>query len=588
MSSILHDLADQFRTALQPLVGADADRYATLVRPAGDAKFGDYQANCAMPLGKILKRPPRQVAEQLVAALPRPADFAKVEVAGPGFVNLTLADEYLATRVSGIATDERLGVPAVGEGRTVVVEYSSPNVAKPMHVGHLRSTVIGAAIAKLYAACGWTVVTDNHLGDWGTQFGMLIHGWRHLRDKAAAQADPLAELSRLYPLVSQMGKKDETVAQACRAETAKLHAGDPDNVALWQRFMPWCKADLHRMYDRLDVTFDHELGESFYHPMLPGTVAQLREAGLAEESDGAQVVFFRDPEGKTDDDGNPVMLRPPTIVRKSDGAFTYATSDLATVKHRRDTFAPDMVAYVVDKRQALHFEQIFAAAQALGWQGDAELVHVSFGTILGKDGQPLKTRDGTAYPLERLLDEAVAGVRRFIDDNAENVRIPPEDRDQATQVIGIGAVKWADLSGNRTGDYVFDLDAMIDLRGNTAPYQQYVHARIGSIFERAGVAPESVVGAELILDHPDERALSLRIARFPDAVLAAAADCRPNLVCNALHELASAYNGFFDRCPVLKADTPALRDSRLALCAATARVIRFGLGLLGIGTVRRM
>jgi arginyl-tRNA synthetase len=574
---------------LQPLTQC-VDRpqdYTPLVRATQDAKFGDYQANFAMPLAKTLKEKPRDVAERIVKSLPSGSDFESVDVAGPGFINVKLSKAFIQWRLTDQWKSPSLGITPIDAKKTVVVDYSSPNVAKPMHVGHLRSTVIGDAITRIYRALGWNVLSDNHLGDWGTQFGMLIYGWRNLRDAAAAQASPIQELARLYKLVNRLGEEDPALARACRDETAKLHEGDPANLALWNEFMPWCLADLAKIYDRLDIHFDLQLGESFYHPLLADVVASLQAKGLAQESDGAICVFFPDPSGKVDDEGKPIPLLPPTIIQKTDGAYTYATSDLACIQYRVEQYKPAIMVYVVDDRQSLHFQQLFSTARQWGYE-KVELVHVAFGKITGKDGKPYKTREGGTVGLESLLDEAVERARRVVDENSPE--LPPEERAEVAEIVGIGAVKYADLSQNRQSDYVFDWDKMISLQGNTATYLQYVFARNRSIFRKGEIDPASLDPSqtEISLEHASERALGLKLIQFGEAVSMSAEDHRPNVITGYLFDLANAYNAFFRDCRVLQAESPALKQSRLILCELTARTIRRGLDLLGIKTVDRM
>lgn len=568
-------------------VTSDPDRFAQLLRPTQDPKFGDYQGNAAMSLAKELGEKPRDVAQRIVDALPLGEDFESVSIAGPGFINIRLSESFLRSELVKRWSDPDDGITPLDPPQSMIVDYSSPNVAKPMHVGHLRSTIIGDAIARIYRALGWTVTADNHLGDWGTQFGMLIYGWRNLRDDEAAKKSPIQELARLYKLVNGLSEQDPTIARACRDETAKLHEGDPENLALWKEFMPWCLADLEKIYERLDIHFDSYQGESFYQPMLAEVVASLKELGIANESEGAICVFFPDPDEKVDKEGNLVPLFPPTIIQKADGAFTYATSDLACIKHRVEHLHPDVIVYVVDDRQSLHFEQIFHTAGRWGFTG-AELVHVAFGKITGKDGKPYKTREGGTVGLETLLDEAVERARKVVDENSGD--LDEEERANVAEVVGLGAVKYADLSQNRMSDYVFDWDKMISLQGNTATYLQYVYARNRSIFRKGNVLPEELDPSrtEIILTHPSERALGLKLLQFGESVAQAAEDYKPNVVTNYLFELANAYNAFFRDCHVLKAETPELRDSRLILCELTARTIRRGLELLGIRTVERM
>lgn len=581
------DLVRQaFAQPLGQLVDHSAD-YVQLVRATQDPKFGDYQANFAMPLAKALKQKPRDVADHVVKTLGKVADFESVDVAGPGFINIRLSKPFIQWRLTEQWKSPHGGITPINSSKTVIVDYSSPNVAKPMHVGHLRSTVIGDAIARTYRALGWKVLSDNHLGDWGTQFGMLIYGWRNLRDQTLAEKSPIEELARLYKLVNRLGEDDSSLARACRDETAKLHEGDADNLALWNQFMPWCLADLAKIYDRLGIMFDMQLGESFYHPMLAEVVKSLEAKGLAQASDGAVCVFFPDPSGKVDDEGKPIPLLPPTIIKKSDGAFTYATSDLACIKYRVEHFKPTTMVYVVDDRQSLHFQQLFSAAKKWGYE-KVELVHVAFGKITGKDGKPYKTREGGTVGLESLLDEAVERARKVVDENSPE--LPEEERATVAEIVGIGAVKYADLSQNRQSDYVFDWDKMISLQGNTSTYLQYVYARNRSIFRKGEVDPASLDPGqtEILLDHPSERTLGLKLIQWGEAVSMSAEDHRPNVVTNYLFELANAYNGFFRDCRVLQAESDALKRSRLILCELTARTIRQGLEILGIKTVDRM
>jgi arginyl-tRNA synthetase len=568
-------------------MGVDPAPYLHHVRVAQNPKFGDYQVNCAMPLAKELRAKPRDVAQKLIDGLPSTSEFETIKVEGPGFVNLRLSGAFVRGRLASLWSDPRLGVCPIPAPRTMVIDYSSPNVAKPMHVGHLRSTIIGDALARIHRALGWNVIADNHLGDWGTQFGMLIYGWRNLRDETAAKDRPLQELARLYKTVNALAETNEEIARACRAETARLHAGNPENLALWEKFMPWCLADLETMYRRLDVRFDCQYGESRYQPMLADVVARLKSLGVAEESDGAVCIFFPDPTGAVDDEGKVRSELPPTIIQKSDGAFTYAASDLACIQFRVETFHPDVIVYVVDDRQSLHFQQVFAAARKWGYV-DVELRHVAFGKITGKDGRPFKTREGGTIGLETLLDEAVERARRVVDENSPD--LSDEERASIAEVVGLGAVKYADLSQNRLSDYVFDWDKMISLQGDTAAYLQYVYARNRSIFRKGGVDPGVLdpSAQELSLDHPSERALAIALLQFGEAVAQAAEEYKPNVLTRWLYDAADAYNGFFRDCRVLQAETDALRRSRLVLCELTARMIRRGLELLGIRVVERM
>ena len=571
--NILSQLRRAFASAAPE--GADPAEFAAAVRAATDPKFGDYQANGCMAAAKALKKNPREVAQGVAARVDLAPLADAPEVAGPGFLNVRLRDDWLAGRLGDLLGDEALGIVPPEQAKTVVIDFSSPNVAKPMHVGHVRSTVIGDSLARMHAALGHRVIRDNHLGDWGSQFGMILWGWKHHRDEAAYEADQVAELARLYRLAqSRIKGGDSAVEDAARAETAKLHAGDPENRALWERFMPHCLAALDGVYDRLGVRFDVALGESFYDPMLAGVVAELEEKGLARPSEGATVVFV---EGS----------KAPFMVRKSDGAFNYATTDLATIRYRETTWDPDLILYVVDHRQGDHFKLLFDVARRWGYDG-ARLEHVAFGTILGNDRKPFKTRSGDVVGLESLLEEAVTRARKVVDENSPD--LGEEERSRIAEVVGLGAIKYADLSQNRLSDYVFDWDKMMAMNGNTATYLQYAYARCRSIFAKGGIDPAALRASRpaIALSNPAERALGMQVLRFPEAVQLAADELKPNILTDYLFDLANRYSTFFENCPVLKAESDERRDSRLALCDLTARTLGRGLELLGIGVVDRM
>jgi arginyl-tRNA synthetase len=603
--NLLQLLQYTFHEALTGLV-PDPAPYAQMVKPSQDPRFGDYQANCAMSLAKVLGGKPRDIAQQIVQRLNLGAFLEPPEIAGAGFINLRLRSDWLALQMQRLGRDERLGVEVVSPLRTFVIDYSSPNVAKPMHVGHLRSTIIGDAIARTLRFLGHDVFTDNHLGDWGTQFGMLLYGYKHFRNEAALRDDPVREMARIYIHVRNLIKPAEpdededadkpakytpeqiaqarSVAAAAREETAKLHAGDAENVRLWQLFMPWCREDIERIYRRLDVHFDHTHGESFYNPMLPGVVRALRDGGIARESQGAMVIPFG--EGQV-----------PAMVQKKDGAFTYTTSDLATIRYRVDQWHPDAMLYVVDSRQALHFKNLFEAARRWGYDR-VVLEHIAFGSVLGPDRKPIKTREGGAVELGSLLDEAVQRAGEVYEKLRQERKaagrdvpeLEPAERAQIAEVVGIGAVKYADLSQNRTTDYVFNWDKMLAMEGNTAAYMQYAYARIRSIFREAGEEPQALrkQPPQPYLQEPQERALAMQLLRLGEALEAAAAEYKPNAITAYLWDLAKSYNGFYQNCPVIKAETPVLRQGRLLLCDLTARAIQLGLSLLGIQTVERM
>ena len=583
-------IQQRFHQALVPLVD-DPQPFVAMIKPVQDAKHGDYQANCAMSLAKVLGKKPRDIAQEIVDRLDLGDWLEKPEIAGPGFINLRLKNIWLAEQLRQTASDARLGVDRVQPAKKFVVDFSSPNVAKPMHVGHLRSTIIGDSLTRLLRFLGHEVVTDNHLGDWGTQFGIILYGYKNLLDEKAFQADPVRELARLYVEVRARMKGDEdeentgdTVADACRQETARLHAGDPENVRLWKMFMPYCLEEINRIYRRLEVTFDHTFGESFYQPLLANVVQDLLAKQIAENSQGAVAIFFG--EGQ-----------PPALIRKTDGAFTYTTTDLATIKYRAETFHANGVLYVVDFRQSLHFKNLFDAARRWGFD-KMELTHISFGSVLGKDGRPMKTREGALIELGTLLDESVSRAAQVYGKNVQERRergqkvidLSDEEKRQVHEVIGIGAVKYADLCQNRTSDYKFDFDKMLAMEGNTATYMQYAYARNRNIFAEGGeeVGHFREKPPAVLLETPHERALALQILRLEEALDLAAEEYQPNVITSYLWDLAKTYSGFYQNCPVLKAPTPELHDSRLLLCDLTARVLQKCLELLGIRTVERM
>ena len=617
--NVLEQLRSRFAAATPE--GGDAATFAAAVRASSDPKFGDYQANGCMAIAKALKQNPRGVASTVAETVDLEPIAAAPEIAGPGFLNVRVRPEWIAQALDALIDDPHLGITPPGRVRSVVIDYSSPNVAKPMHVGHLRSTVIGESIARILVALGHKVVRDNHLGDWGAQFGMILWGWKNHRDDAAYRQSPVHELARLYRLAQSKiklgeerkarygkaialdeegrsaearalfarlaeGTTDtfETVAHelaegrdvttATRAETAKLHAGDFENRILWDQFMPRCLAAIQEIYDRLDIKHDVHLGESFYEPMLAGVVADLEARGLAVPSEGALVVYN---EG----------FNAPLMVRKRDGAYNYGTTDMAKVKYCHDEWNSDLLLYVVDRRQSDHFEQVFATARKWGYD-QIQYNHVAFGTVLGANNRPFKARDGDVVGLESLLDEAVAAARQVVD--ANSAHLPADRRAEVAEVVGMGAIKYADLSQNRLSDYVFDMEKMVALNGNTGAYLQYAYARTQSIFRKGGFTAEAIRAARppIALSNPAERQLGMNILRYPEILDQAASEFKPNILTDYLFDLANAYNTFYNECPVLKAESPERRDSRLALIDLTARTIRSGLNLLGIGVVDEM
>jgi arginyl-tRNA synthetase len=588
---------------LQQAVGVvlpDADLTTVLVRQCPDPKFGDYQTNALMSLAKGRKLNPRQLAADVVAKLDVAAACAPVEIAGSGFLNFRLKPAALAQTLQAAARGEHLFFAPAPQLGTVVVDFSSPNVAKPMHVGHIRSTILGDSLARTLRLLGHRVITDNHLGDWGTQFGMLLAGWKTLLDTASLQADPLAEMERLYKAISAQcdpekpGFNQATLDRA-RNELVKLQAGDPENLAIWREMIRLSQAQFEAIYGRLGVKFDHTLGESFYHPRLKAIVDELMRQGMAAESRGARAILS-DGSGPPKDD--PFLIHKdgewipnPFIIQKSDGGFNYATTDLATLAYRIETWHADEIIYVTDGRQQLHFRQLFTAFRRWHPAAKIKLAHVWFGSILGEDGKPFKTRSGETIRLAELLDEAEERAFQLVSEKSPDA--PEGQRREIARAVGISAVKYADLLPNRQSDYVFSWDKLLALNGNTAPYLQYAYARIRSIFRKANVGPSGspVPACESAdapkLGAPQELALARHLLNFGLVLEAVADDYRPNYLCNYLYELAGHFTAFYENCPVLKS-AAELRASRLVLCDLTARVMKQGLDVLGIETLEQM
>ncbi|MFN9641619.1 MAG: arginine--tRNA ligase [Pirellula sp.] len=623
-----------------------------------EVALADYQANVAMPLQKVVGKPPMEIAQTILNEVKIDDLCSEVSIAGAGYVNLRLSNAYLAKQLDMAFQSENLGVEGAANPKTYVIDFSSPNVAKPMHVGHIRSTVIGDAISKVLKFLGHTVITDNHLGDWGTQFGMIIYGYKYFRNEEAFAKAQVAELGRLYRVVQRIIgyqstvsglaeqekklilaeqkvalleakqseaasdkkiakelksaqnavkeqsqailKSKETIAavesdtafkklcdEHCNLEsrvlkeTSKLHHGDKENLALWESFLPFCKEEIHGIYKRLNVQFDHEYGESFYHEMLPAVVEDLLSRSLAEPSEGAICVFLEGYEA-------------PMIVQKQDGAFLYSTTDIATAMFREREFGPDASLYVVDHRQSEHFQKLFAVLEKIGLT-HTHFKHVSFGTVMGNDGKPFKTRAGDNIGLESMLDEAIARAWEVVCDperlKKARQELSEEDKREIANIVGIGAIKYADLCHNRTSDYVFDMDKMVALDGNTAAYIQYSYARTRSILQRA--VGEGYVNADwgqqpILIDHVAERTLALQILRFEDTLAASMTEYLPNGVTEYLFDLARCFSSFFDQCSVLNAESLEQKQSRLKLTVLAGRILKQGLELLGIETVERM
>ncbi len=648
--NILAEIRSRFAIALTDFCDTPTD-YLSMVKPSTNPQFGDFQANFAMSLAgkQTEKTNALDLAGQIIKKV-KLDDICLLPVAvKPGFINLTLRDDWLISLTNDLVTDDRLGVKPVENPSNIVIDYSGPNVAKPMHVGHLRSSVIGDALYKVLSFLGHHVTGDNHIGDWGTQFGMIIYGYKNFLNEAAFEENNVNELARLYRLVNQISdyhsqtkslphrtetidakqselshleespdaakkpnrkkigklkteigelKKElksvtENIAQIdndaelkllvdahpniatdARLETSKLHAGDEENLKLWNQFLPACLDAIDEMYQKLDISFDIAKGESFYQPMLADVVSDLTSKGLATESEGAICVF---------QEGN----KTPFIVRKSDGAYTYATTDLATIQYRVNELDASRMLYVVDARQGGHFDLLFDTAKRWGYE-KLNCQHVSFGTILGEDKRPFKTRSGDTVGLESLLDEAITRAREIVNENDDNkpngAELDDKRRAEIAEIVGIGGIKYADLHHNRESDYVFSWDKMLAKTGDTATYLQYAYARVCGIFRRGNVNRETIrqQPAAIQLTSPAERALILQLNRFADVLDAVESELRPNFLTEYLFETAKCFSTFFDACSVLKAENDEIRTSRLQLCDITARIMMQGLKLLGI------
>ena len=570
MQTITAQLDQAFRAAIQAALGFEAD---PLIGVAQNDKFGDYQSNAAMGLAKQVaertgqKTNPRAVAEQIKAKLDLGGMAAEISIAGPGFVNVRLSPAWLAEQLGAVATDDRIGVARVGSPDTVVVDYSAPNIAKELHVGHLRSTILGDAVSRVLEFQGHDVIRQNHVGDWGMQFGMLIN---HLRSEDAEHDTHLEDLEAFYVTAKKRWKEDERFAEEARQTVVRLQAGEADELRLWRRIIEETRRHYQPIYDRLKVKLrpQDERGESFYNPFLPDVVRDLKDAGIAVESEGAVAVFTEGYES-------------PLIVEKSgEGGYGYGTTDLAAVRYRVTELKARRIIYFVDARQSQHFAQVFAAARKAGWARDVLLEHAAFGTMYGEDGKPFATSKGGTSKLKELLDEAEARAAKVVGDKSPD--LPEGRRREIARAVGVGAVKYSDLSKDRVSDYFFSFDAMLALNGNTAPYMQYAHARVRSIFRKAGVDPASLAAAAAVrLESPFELAVAKHVLRLGEVIDLVARELKPHHLCNYLYELATKFSSFYENCPVIQSDEPT-RASRLLLCDVTARTLAAGMDLLGI------
>ncbi|HHD2835897.1 arginine--tRNA ligase [Klebsiella quasipneumoniae] len=559
--------------------GAPAD-CEPQVRQSAKVPFGDYQANGVMAVAKKLGMAPRQLAEQVLSHLDLNGIASKVEIAGPGFINIFLDPAFLADNVNRALQSERLGV-ATPQVQTIVVDYSAPNVAKEMHVGHLRSTIIGDASVRTLEFLGHKVIRANHVGDWGTQFGMLIAYLEKQQQENAGEM-ALADLEGFYREAKKHYDEDEAFAERARSYVVKLQGGDEYFLQMWRKLVDITMSQNQITYDRLNVTLtrDDVMGESLYNPMLPGIVADLKAKGLAVESEGATVVFLDEYKNK---EGEPMGV----IIQKKDGGYLYTTTDIACAKYRYETLHADRVLYYIDSRQHQHLMQAWTIVRKAGYVPDSvPLEHHMFGMMLGKDGKPFKTRAGGTVKLADLLDEALERARRLVAE--KNPEMSADELENLAKVVGIGAVKYADLSKNRTTDYVFDWDNMLAFEGNTAPYMQYAYTRVLSVFRKAGIDENALTDAPVVIAEDREAQLAARLLQFEETLSVVAREGTPHVMCAYLYDLAGLFSGFYEHCPILSAESEATRNSRLKLALLTAKTLKLGLDTLGIETVERM
>lgn len=559
--------------------GAPAECEAQ-VRQSAKVQFGDYQANGVMAVAKKLGMAPRQLAEQVLTHLSLDGIAHKVEIAGPGFINIFMAPEFLAENVDQALKSDRLGV-SVPQPQTIVVDYSAPNVAKEMHVGHLRSTIIGDAAVRTLEFLGHNVIRANHVGDWGTQFGMLI-AFLELKQQENAGEMALADLEGFYREAKKHYDEDAAFAERARSYVVKLQGGDEYCREMWRKLVDITMSQNQQAYERLNVTLTRKdvMGESLYNPMLPGIVADLKAKGLAVESEGATVVFLDEYKNK---EGEPMGV----IIQKKDGGYLYTTTDIACAKYRYETLHADRVLYYIDSRQHQHLMQAWTIVRKAGYVPESvPLEHHMFGMMLGKDGKPFKTRAGGTVKLSDLLDEALERARRLVAE--KNPEMPADELEKLANAVGIGAVKYADLSKNRTTDYVFDWDNMLAFEGNTAPYMQYAYTRVLSVFRKAGIEEQVLENAQVAIREEREAQLAARLLQFEETLSVVAREGTPHVMCAYLYDVAGLFSGFYEHCPILTAESDEIRLSRLKLALLTSKTLKLGLETLGIETVERM
>ncbi len=538
-------------------------------------EFGDFQTNFAMVASKIIGKKPREIADIIINNFRENDLIEKLEAAGPGFINIYLKNSFLNSEIKKIGKED-YDFSFLDTDKSVIIDYSSPNIAKRMHIGHLRSTIIGDAIKRILSYIGFRTISDNHIGDWGTQFGKLIAAYDRWLDRAAYNEDPIGELERIYVLFSEEAKKNPGLEDIAREELKKLQSGDAKNYRLWKEFIEISLQEYNKVYDRLDISFDHYFGESFYNDMMPSILEELKEKGIAREDQGALVVFF---------EGDKL---PPALVQKKDGSFLYATSDLATIRFRKNELKVDKAVYITDERQQNHFKQVFEIAEMLGEPYDYEKFHVYFGIMRFGDGMIFSSRSGNIIRLIDLLDEAKKQVKSVI--NEKNPEIPEDEKEKIAETVGTGAIKYFDLSQNRTSDIMFTWDKVLSFEGNTGPYLQYTYARIQSILRKLKKENISVIGDNIILENTDdpERELATALLKFSQAVAKAYEAYKPNVIADYLFDTAKLFNSFYNSRSILKEEDKEIMDARILLSEKTAYILKTGLYLLGIKTVDRM
>lgn len=581
MITITELLSERLNLALKNIEKADLlSNFQGSVTSAADTRFGDYQTNAAMVLAKKIGMPPRELAAEIINQIDVDDISETPEIAGPGFINFKIQDSTIHSRLDDILSSDRLGIEESTTPEKILIDFSSPNIAKPMHIGHIRSTIIGDCLRRVANFLGHDVIADNHIGDWGTPIGQVIYGWKNNLNESAFNEDPIKELLRLYQLVKEGFESDPKINAACLEETVKLQSGDEESISLWNQFKEITLSEANKIYSRLDIDFNVTLGESFYHNQLAPLVEDLLAKGIAEISDGAVCIFSNNELEAKDD---PLLVRRdgewipvPCMVRKKDGGFNYATTDIATIDYRVNELKSDKILYVVDDRQSLHFRQLFEVSRQR--EIKTQLHHVSFGKILGEDRKPFKTREGSVPDLSSVLEEAVQRAKSVVDDKSNG--LSEKEKEDVAEKIGIGAIKYFELSQSRVSDYIFSWDKMLALQGNTAPYMINAYVRTRSIFRKIG-DDANISLSDLALSNDSERSIAIKLCQYSEVVPEVMTDYRPNLLATYLYELAQTFHSFYEQCPVLNSKEQT-RNTRLALCEATSKVLKHGLELLGI------